>query len=109
MERKLGNLSSILQVIKNYKQEPPGDGGDNLPMYRQKSRTQHSEFLPPRERLRNFKRKELITPSTEVDHLMATRNTFFSEKVASTGIRTSNRNSLNNVLDGESADKAANL
>jgi len=45
-----------------------------------------------------------------VDNLMATRNTFFSDKATSTGIRTTNRNSLNNAVEGESADKAtANL
>lgn len=37
---------------------------------------------------------------------MATRNTFFSDKATSTGIRTTNRNSLNNAVEGESADKA---
>ena len=57
MERKLGNLSGILQVIKNYKQTPIVDGGDNVPMYREMSRTQHGEFRPPRERLHDFKRK----------------------------------------------------
>lgn len=56
-EKQLGNLSSILQVIKNYKQGPVVDGGDNLHMYKDMSRTQHGEFKPPRERLRDFKRK----------------------------------------------------
>jgi hypothetical protein len=78
--------------MKNYKRDIVDDK-DNIPMYKQMSRTQHSEFRPPKERLRDFKRKELITPNTDVDNLITTKNTFFWDRAMNIDFRT-NRSSL---------------
>lgn len=41
-DKQMGNIANILQAIKNYKVGPLVDGGDNIHMYKQMSRTQHS-------------------------------------------------------------------
>jgi hypothetical protein len=57
-DRQMGNIGNVLQAIKSYKMAGPIiDDKDNVQMYQQMARTQHSEFNPPKERLRTFKRK----------------------------------------------------
>lgn len=84
----MGNIAGILQAIKNYKVDGVAvDDRDNQAMYKQANRTKHMEFKPPRERLGDYKRKELITPSTDGDTFMMTKQTFFSDRAPSFDLR----------------------
>lgn len=88
----MGNIAGVLQAIKNYKKVPVPDDKDNVPMYKQMNRTKHQEFRPPKERLGEFKRRELVTPSTDIDPFMTTKQTFFSDKAPSFDLKITKGN-----------------